>query len=854
MATYELDGKKVSEREFKEKVYGKDSSQAKKAREKEANAPKAGEKGSGKAVVTKRDKSTIVVDTNTNEVLSETTPEGKQRVRVNVDSKGAVGKPKDLESVAKQNRALREKARLQEDSLKPGREEQLQSKQEVLTSEERPEVLERLRSKQSNESPEVLKRIREKDIQERFPSMITAQEKPKGIINKAKNFLEKEEGKAILSEQRRSGAGKTSFKEGAILFGVGVAKGAIGTVELFVKPKQTIVSLYNFGKSAVKNPKIISDVARELGQSFARNPAGFAGEIVGSAGVFKGASVITKASGKFVKASTEASKLSKKYAGAIVERPKGFLEDIPKDVSVEGTPVVGARYSGTREQLQGFVREESVLVPEFGKPVNLRQLDEVKAVKAKATIQQEVTEIVASNKEGLIKKPLDVKISKTKERIVPVEDVPTRNTFSSSLIKDNGDLGVKIKESGIVSYESIVAPSKEAKSAFKLLSDNSKNQLVSLSKKNDVVAKQFFAEDVGVVDITVKGQRRTVLFDTKSFEPLAEVRRGSSVSKIVRAKPDINRIVKSSFGESGGATIATVNVDVGGGQVGVQAQKVKQETVSALSTPSSSGAKQTLASKEKVSSEGSKASESVVGVRPKPVVAQDSVKKPITSFSTGKSSVKSSRFALAQGSKDKLDIGQVNKQFADISQVNKLGQGQSNAQSQSNIQNQANTALQAQAKSLAQSQKLELLQNKIVSSEQLRRNKVFQKPAVRPRFPFNTKKNKLNEGYDVFVRERGEFKKISGSSLKKSDALDLGAFYVSNTPRATFKLVSGGRVGAGVSDKVKGSFKRFGSNLKLKGGLFIEKREKRIKSAGEKAGITLKGIQSLKSKGRRSIL
>jgi hypothetical protein len=37
-------------------------------------------------------------------------------------------------------------------------------------------------------------------------------------------------------------------------------------------------------------------------------------------------------------------------------------------------------------------------------------------------------------------------------------------------------------------------------------------------------------------------------------------------------------------------------------------------------------------------------------------------------------------------------------------------------------------------------------------------------------------------------------------------------------------------------------------NFKTKGNLFIEKREKRIKSAGEKAGITRKGILASKRK------
>ena len=106
-----------------------------------------------------------------------------------------------------------------------------------------------------------------------------------------------------------------------------------------------------------------------------------------------------------------------------------------------------------------------------------------------------------------------------------------------------------------------------------------------------------------------------------------------------------------------------------------------------------------------------------------------------------------------------------------------------------------------------------------------------------------------SSGFDVFVRKEGKFVKASPFAFSKRDALDLGAFTVSNSPRATFVVrpssssSSGRPLGVGVS----GSFGRYRGNFYKKGDSFIEKRGKRIKSSGEKAGITMLGIAAIKS-------
>jgi hypothetical protein len=114
--------------------------------------------------------------------------------------------------------------------------------------------------------------------------------------------------------------------------------------------------------------------------------------------------------------------------------------------------------------------------------------------------------------------------------------------------------------------------------------------------------------------------------------------------------------------------------------------------------------------------------------------------------------------------------------------------------------------------------------------------------------PFQRSRQRAPQGFDVFVRTRGVFQKVSKSALGRSDARDFGAYNVANTPQATFTLrPSSSRVGT-VSSKVKGSFFAFQSNFQKKGDLFIEKRGKRIKSGGEKAGITRLGILANKNK------
>lgn len=102
---------------------------------------------------------------------------------------------------------------------------------------------------------------------------------------------------------------------------------------------------------------------------------------------------------------------------------------------------------------------------------------------------------------------------------------------------------------------------------------------------------------------------------------------------------------------------------------------------------------------------------------------------------------------------------------------------------------------------------------------------------------------KTLKGFDVFTRTKGAFKKINIRPLSKQDAINFGAFRVQTTARATFKIAEAPGIAQDVFSK-KVSLEDFYK----KDDLFIEKKERRIKSIGELQEITFKGIQSRKTK------
>jgi hypothetical protein len=94
-------------------------------------------------------------------------------------------------------------------------------------------------------------------------------------------------------------------------------------------------------------------------------------------------------------------------------------------------------------------------------------------------------------------------------------------------------------------------------------------------------------------------------------------------------------------------------------------------------------------------------------------------------------------------------------------------------------------------------------------------------------------------GYEVEIRRQGRFTTVPGGSLTKSDAELLGQNIVSNSAAASYRLKQSR---SPIRRKFLG--RSWKSNFYKKGNINIEYREKRIKTPGEKAQITFKGILS----------
>lgn len=102
---------------------------------------------------------------------------------------------------------------------------------------------------------------------------------------------------------------------------------------------------------------------------------------------------------------------------------------------------------------------------------------------------------------------------------------------------------------------------------------------------------------------------------------------------------------------------------------------------------------------------------------------------------------------------------------------------------------------------------------------------------------------KAQTGFDVFTRTKGVFKRVNIKPLSRQDAINFGAFKVQTTARATFKIAEANGQAQDVF-KLRANLKDFYK----KDDLFIEKKERRIKSIGELQEITFKGIQARKTK------
>lgn len=113
-------------------------------------------------------------------------------------------------------------------------------------------------------------------------------------------------------------------------------------------------------------------------------------------------------------------------------------------------------------------------------------------------------------------------------------------------------------------------------------------------------------------------------------------------------------------------------------------------------------------------------------------------------------------------------------------------------------------------------------------------------------FSFDSSDEKLTEGFDVFVRTRGKFRKVNRDALDKITALSIGARVASGSAAATFKIQKSNKAARNVRDLFyERMASRFRTKVSKKGDvLFIEKNRFRINTPGELQEITFKGINA----------
>ncbi|MGV8169230.1 MAG: hypothetical protein ACP5N3_04205 [Candidatus Nanoarchaeia archaeon] len=99
------------------------------------------------------------------------------------------------------------------------------------------------------------------------------------------------------------------------------------------------------------------------------------------------------------------------------------------------------------------------------------------------------------------------------------------------------------------------------------------------------------------------------------------------------------------------------------------------------------------------------------------------------------------------------------------------------------------------------------------------------------------------QGFDVLVKRKGKFERINTGALSREEAINFGSYRVGRTASASFKITPSNL-------KSKQVFRSKGklSDFVQKKGVFIERKEKRIKSLGELQEITFKGLSTRRNK------
>jgi hypothetical protein len=768
------------------------------------------------------------------------------------------------------------------------------------TDEEPPAYIQELAQKRFRENENAQKVIigewtftrtgktKEKEVPEYIGSggMISKAEKPKGFYNK----LEAKKDRLLSDVQKNDAKQEASFKEGGALFAIGAVQGVYNIGRIIVRPDQFVKGLWNIGKESVKDPLYLP---RTLGQSFASNPSGFIGEVVASAGVAKLVSVGVKAG------------LAKYKAPKVVGEGYGqtLKTEVVQDVVEGGNFIEGKSSSSTliksgSNKFKVDTTSKSVDRLDFNDAriqssktdLNIQRVDKKGNVISENTGFSRSEVISSLTEDGVVLARGDsvqaTNIGKgsvtTQGEFTAIGEGSSQGTRLTTI----GSTGKGVKGKVVSSADDLKFVEDPSKKVSSIESSYSKKIL-----EYDAPRSETFNTDAGKVTISQGADLKNALFDD-----FTTARGGSYLSETEKT----SKIKVDPYGQTtsqGGVSVSYKNF--GDGSPSSSFSPVKKPVVSDQAVSSVSSAKgslklsssdqgpvlsvknnviskiplslpassaQALKAVEDVVNQGTVKTNTIIEVSSK-VVAPVSVGVVIAEAQNAplrplqRSKVKGATPVLiSKTSTNAVAVPvQALKSFQSTDVLTKpktalegvlvtKGRTKSRLALATQQVQVADTIQQTQQKTKV----VQLTAQKVatrtgLTSVQVAQTGLLISPVVSVRSPLQ--KTSGRGGFDVFVRKRGVFEKVNKTALGKSEARDLGAYNVANSPQATFTLRSSGSRLGFVSSKVRGSFFAFRSNFQKKGDLFIEKKEKRIKSGGEKAGITRLGVLANKNKG-----
>lgn len=225
--------------------------------------------------------------------------------------------------------------------------------------------------------------------------------------------------------------------------------------------------------------------------------------------------------------------------------------------------------------------------------------------------------------------------------------------------------------------------------------------------------------------------------------------------------------------------------------------------------------------------------------------SQFNIKLPAQSVKSVYSSLNNqagiTRTSLIQGSSS--IIGSKTIQAPQLQTIQGLNQNQGGILG--SLKKSKTTQVQKQVQEQVQVQVQTQVQTQVQQQKQVQKQLQVQRVVVKPQEFFlpkgrDSKKSIFNQGFDVFVKEKGVFRKVNFESYSKGQALTFGAGYVQTTPSASFFIKPSNSPAKPLKTYLGSGLGGFYS----KGKVLIEKKKERINTIGELTGITYKGLNA----------